>query len=81
VPKILTKWYLVRTKDFRIGGRYLIVVYFVLAVLFIMYMNVLMERFCQVKQVPDDKQENVFQTTNILTVILLITTYIEILII
>ncbi|MCU9595885.1 hypothetical protein OEV82_15920 [Caldibacillus thermolactis] len=59
----------------------MIVVYFVLAVLFIMYMNVLMERFCQVKQVPDDKQENFFQTTNILTVILLITTYIEILII
>lgn len=44
-------------------------------------MNVLMERFCQVKEVPDEKQDNVFQTANIFTIILLITTYIEILII
>ncbi|NCU16539.1 hypothetical protein [Pallidibacillus pasinlerensis] len=59
----------------------MIIVYLFLAVFLIMYMNVLMERFCQVKEVPDEKQDNVFQTANIFTIILLITTYIEILII
>lgn len=38
-----------------------------------------MDTFCERTEIPDEKQPQVFRTTNILTTILLITTYFELL--
>ncbi|WP_062352249.1 hypothetical protein [Bacillus kwashiorkori] len=53
---------------------------FILVAGFILfYMNNLMHAFCIQKEIPDEKQPSVIRTVNILTLILLISSYIEIL--
>lgn len=58
-------------------GSFLVVIYILLASTIIFYMNVLMEEFCQKKEIPEEKQSQIFSTANLLTLILLISSFVE----
>ncbi|WLR44221.1 hypothetical protein LC087_00935 [Bacillus carboniphilus] len=54
--------------------------YFILFAIFILYyINHLTNSLCIVREIPEERQPNVFRTINILITILLVSSYIEIL--
>ncbi|WP_243385836.1 hypothetical protein [Bacillus kexueae] len=54
--------------------------YFIIFAVFILfYINKLTNTLCVVREIPEEKQQSVFRTINILITILLISSYIEIL--
>ena len=55
------------------------IVFIVLSAFILFYMNKLMESFCEGAEIPEDKKPQVFRTANILTTLLLISTYLEML--
>ncbi|MDQ0162323.1 hypothetical protein [Bacillus alveayuensis] len=55
-------------------------IYFIIFAVFILfYINKLTNTLCIIREIPEEKQSNVFRTINILITILLISSYIEIL--
>ncbi|MBZ5750809.1 MULTISPECIES: hypothetical protein [Metabacillus] len=55
-------------------------IFFILFAVFILfYINKLTNALCLVREIPEDRQTNVFRTINVLITILLISSYIEIL--
>ncbi|WP_243291461.1 hypothetical protein [Bacillus sp. FJAT-47783] len=54
--------------------------YFIIFAVFILfYINKLTNTLCIIREIPEEKQTNVFRTINVLITILLISSYIEIL--
>ena len=51
--------------------------YMILSAFIIFYMNKLMDAFCRKNDIPADKQPQVLHTANVLTTILLISSYLE----
>jgi hypothetical protein len=63
------------------GGIYLMIFFYILFAIFILFnINKLTNSLCQQKEIPEERQSNVFRTINILITILLISSYIEILV-
>ncbi|MFZ0443637.1 MAG: hypothetical protein WAM95_03095 [Bacillus sp. (in: firmicutes)] len=55
--------------------------FYILFAIFILFnINKLTNSLCQQKEIPEERQSNVFRTINILITILLISSYIEILV-
>ncbi|ASS89378.1 MAG: hypothetical protein C6W58_10925 [Bacillaceae bacterium] len=53
--------------------------YFIIFAVFILfYINKLTTALCSIRELPEEKQSNVFRTINVLITILLISSYIEI---
>lgn len=60
-------------------GSCLVFIFIFLATIIIFYMNLLMFRFCIQKEIPEEKHHQIIRTANIATMILLISSYVEIL--
>lgn len=57
----------------------MVFLFIVFAVFFLYLINSMTNQMCLRKEIPDDRQPQVFRTINVLITILLISTYIEIL--
>ncbi|MCU9612512.1 hypothetical protein OEV98_02900 [Caldibacillus lycopersici] len=55
----------------------MILTFIIIATLVIFFMNKQMDKFCNQKEIPEEKQPKIFRTTNILTTILLISSFVE----
>jgi len=56
----------------------MIIIFIILATNIFYFMNKLLYSFCIVKEIPEEKQSSFLKTSNILTLILLINSFIEI---
>ncbi|MCM3797419.1 hypothetical protein M4A92_01960 [Caldibacillus thermoamylovorans] len=57
----------------------LLIVFLILATIIIFYLNILMYRFCIQKEIPEEKYHTIIHTTNISTIILLLSSYVAML--
>ncbi|CRK83543.1 hypothetical protein [Neobacillus massiliamazoniensis] len=57
----------------------MISIFIVLSIFILFYVNKLTDSLCIQKEIPEERQHKVFRTINVLTTILLISSYIEIL--
>ncbi|MEW9501669.1 hypothetical protein [Jeotgalibacillus marinus] len=57
-----------------------VVLFFILFTVFIFYsINSMTNKLCVQKEIPDERQQKVFRTINILILILLVSSYVEVL--
>jgi hypothetical protein len=57
----------------------MISIFIVLSIFILFYVNKLTDSLCIQKEIPEERQHKVFRTINVLTTILLISSYMEIL--